>query len=168
MQLALSVLRDVENMKIIHLVRDPRSTLQSQTHRGVCPWKSGGIIGCAKRHCASVWDNTLVQNGSPYKDRILTIKYEDIALYPVETAKRMYDFVGLNFDENVKKYVYEVTLGGDRSGCTVCRLQWQIGPKKDSSVDHIDSWRKAQNVKWISNIQEPCKTVMKYYNYTLV
>jgi len=168
LQLALSVMHDIPGMRIIHLVRDPRSTMKSQTHRGVCPIRSGGIPGCAKRHCANVWDNTQTQNKSNYRDRILTIKYEDIAMNPIETAQKMYDFVDLEFNESVKKYVYEVTLGGDRTECKVCQLKWQIGGKHDSSMDHIDAWKKTQAPGWIAGIQNACTDVLDFYNYTMV
>lgn len=169
MSLALSTLNQVENMKIIHLVRDPRATLRSQTERGKCPVKAGGVVGCAKLHCASVWDDTSAKQRSTFdSERVLTIKYEDIALKPIETAKRMYSFVGLPFDSDTEKYVYGVTLGGNISDCKVCQLKWQIGSSSDTSKDHIDSWKSSKSLSWVKSVQNACSTVMRHYKYEII
>lgn len=167
LQLALSVMNQVQNMKIIHLIRDPRATVKSQIPRGVCPVKTGGAAGCAWRHCEKVMEDTAIKNKSKYnKHNILTVKYEDIAQHPVETTMQMYKFVGLQFTDSVKTFVRDVTLGGNHRECAVCQLKWQMGKKSDSSTQHVDSWKNA-NPNMISVIQKKCKAVLNYYNYEM-
>ncbi|XP_060603974.1 uncharacterized protein LOC132756848 [Ruditapes philippinarum] len=68
MSLADEILKDVYGSKIIHLIRDPRSTVLSQAHYSGCPGGKRSVVACSNFHCKRVDDDT------EFKQKLLTEK----------------------------------------------------------------------------------------------
>lgn len=161
------VVKNIDGSKVVHLVRDPRPTIDSKRKKGACKKDLGGVAGCAERHCNRVRDDTMLrerlQISEPEKFQV--VLYEDIALKPVETSKRMYEFLDMDFTDEIARYVYNVTLGEDQTGCKVCKTGWQMGHSNTSSASHVTSWKAKMNPGLIDMIQTRCLYAMATYGY---
>lgn len=167
MFLAEEIMMSLENSKVIHLVRDPRATLESLRNMIDVHMCSNGIESCAKKHCENVIEDTSLKTNISLSSpkRILTIKYEDIATKPVQTSNKMYEFIEMDFTGQISDYVFNITLGYNKSGCEVCKKSWQLGQSNASSEAHVDSWKHTMLPESINKTQELCSDVIKYYNY---
>ncbi|KAL4225910.1 Carbohydrate sulfotransferase 1 [Mactra antiquata] len=162
--IAQSIFKSIPNSKILHLIRDPRATMESKRHRNVC---HEGMTLCIAEHCDRVRKDSLVLQNlkSSEPNRISTVFYEDIASNPIVTAKDMYSFIGTNFTEKIASYVYNITLGMDTTGCKVCVQRWQNGKKAKSSETHIAAWKSGLPGTYINQTQVLCKDIIKNYGY---
>lgn len=163
----LDTLKHIEDSKILHLVRDPRPTIDSKRNRGMCTKARGGMVYCARAHCKRLRDDTILRQQAEIAEpnRFRVVFYEDVATRPLKTAKYMYDFIGLRFTDEIADYVYNVTLGEDKTGCRVCQQQWQIGKSNASSESHVTDWKQNMKPNHIRLTQIVCKDVMKMYGY---
>lgn len=50
------------------------------------------------------------------KSKIKFVRYEDVALNPIKLATEIYEFLGLDFPENIKKWLNENTNSSDNVG----------------------------------------------------
>ena len=171
MKMARTVLEEIPGSKLIHLIRDPRATLHSKRLLvRECKENFTGGSGCSKAHCDSVDENTRVVNSlqSTLRDKVVTVRYEDIIKEPIQNAKRLYDFVGMKFTDNVERYVYNITLGGQISDCKVCSEKWQAARRPNSSASsHVGHWKSELTLSETWNIQRDCKHVLSYYDYKI-
>ncbi|XP_045165005.2 carbohydrate sulfotransferase 6-like [Mercenaria mercenaria] len=162
MSLAAQVLEQVVDSKLIHLVRDPRATIESKSHRKVCPL---GLSFCISQHCQRVRDDIIVEKKSRSPERFHTVFYENIASRPIQTAKMMYKFIGMELTPVISDYIFNITLGKNKSGCSVCTAKWQIGNSASSSEKHVDAWKQKLPPKYINRTQQLCNDVIKHYGY---
>ena len=160
LKLISHLLDEIPWLKIINLVRDPRATLQSRRQVGMCEKIHGGTYGCASEHCRRQ-ENDLIEAdaiSSRHPDRLLRVFYEDIAANPIETSRKMYDFIGSPFTPLVKDYIFNITLAGNPDNCAICTT------RKNSS-QHIDLWKKDISPDFLSIIEERCSYILRRYNY---
>ena len=155
-----NLLEDLPNLKIIHLVRDPRGTLASQARVGQCSAIKGGQTGCTNRFCKRLENDVLAgqQIIEKYPDRIMSVLYEDIARHPLESSKKMYDFIGADFTEEAKAYIYNITMAGLENGCVICTT-------RSNSSKHTDAWKIRMSPKFIDIVNERCNYILKRYNF---
>ena len=160
-------LQKIEGSKVLHLIRDPRPTIDSKRKSGMCSRKLGGVKQCSKKHCDRQVDDTIIRQNAAIKepDRFGVVLYENIVTTPLKASKRMYKFAGLEFTKQVSDYVYNVTLGGDNTGCKVCQQGWQMGKSNSSTTSHVTAWQTNMKPLNIQLTQLACIDVMKTYGY---
>ncbi|KAL5019451.1 hypothetical protein ScPMuIL_002343 [Solemya velum] len=146
------------SMKIIHLVRDPRATLQSQVLAAKFPVDTFKMA--AKEHCDRVIEDIETFNRIKEKHpaSIVRIYYEDLAKYPIETARTMYDFIGMDYTEGVMQYILDITSRGLPDGCSIC------SQRADSQM-HINKWRKQMPYERAQLIDNQCSGVYERLGY---
>lgn len=90
------------NIRILHLVRDPRGVVWS--HRKSRANKPGMVEGLRKgrsvKNTTKRWvrDNRLVKKlDSKYKDTVMTLRYEDLICNTLNSLERISEFSGMNF-----------------------------------------------------------------------
>ena len=160
MNVARTLLEELPNMKIIHLVRDPRAVLQSQSNLGQCNTEQGGIESCTNKLCYSL-ENNLVEEEfimRDYPNRILPVMYEDIAKHPIETSQKLYEFAGYEFTDTIKEYVFNNTLAGE-GNTNVYSTQ------RSNSSEHVDNWKNTMNPDFRKYVQNRCNYVIKHYKF---
>lgn len=163
MRLARKLMEELHNLKVIHLVRDPRAVLRSQKEVKQCTESSGGIHGCTRRLCKQL-ENDLIEEklilrDSP--DRLYPVVYEDIAKQPIKMANRLHEFAGYEFTEKTKLFVYNVTMAGTGN-------EQPYSTRRSNSSKHIDDWKKAMDPVFVDVIQERCNYLLRHYGFALV
>merc|ERR1719232_383867 len=104
------------DVRVIHLVRDPRPLLQSRSKPGF-----GSLDGVHRRNdyteesfeqqsatvCKRMLEISKLGDNPPdwLKDRYVRITHEHMSLHPIETARMLYDFVDLPWTKESEDYI---------------------------------------------------------------
>ncbi|XP_065704633.1 carbohydrate sulfotransferase 4-like [Patagioenas fasciata] len=165
------------NLKIIHLVRDPRAVFRSRqntvanlkrdsdivvgsqrTQGEMGPYNTMEVI--CKSH-AEIYKAGSQATPSFLKDRYLLVRYEDIVRDPLARVAQMYRFAGLHFTPELQKWVHNITHGKGQGA-----QAFDIGSRDALKVSQ--AWRKALPFQKIEKVQNLCKDVMDLLGYRLV
>ena len=154
---------EIPGLKVVHLVRDPRATLRSQMSFGMCLKQKGGRYNCTNRFCTRLENDKDEMEilSRRFKNRVTTVLYEELAAKPIETAKKLYDFIGTAFTRNTEEYVFNITMAGNNVTCPMCTM------RANSSV-YIDKWKSKMSPEFLQIIHERCKDILQYYYYSSV
>ncbi|XP_045208977.2 carbohydrate sulfotransferase 1-like [Mercenaria mercenaria] len=154
------LLDDFPNLKIIHVVRDPRATLWSQSHFHMCLADGGGRYRCSKNLCGRMEDDIAESHrlSKTYPNRIMTLKYEDLAKQPIEISQKMYDFISVPMTSETKMYVYNKTKAGNKNDCEICST-------RANSSAHIDYWKHFIDPDFLDIINTRCDFVLRHFQY---
>lgn len=151
-------------LKIIHLIRDPRSIIMST--KQLLP-KSARVDNLARSVCFFQWNDTvtMVHVSVP----VLTVFYENLVSNPVNETMAMYQFIGLGFTDIISKYTTELVLHRNVSGCIICKTGWQNQIKHNNTKiqQWQDVWKTDFDLTDISNIQFHCLKILTYYGYQI-
>ena len=156
------LLADFPWLKVIHLVRDPHATLQSQKMVGMCNKERGGIQGCVSKHC-NRQEKDLIEAErlvDKYPGQLLRVYYEDIAAKPIETSRKMFHFIGTTFTMQAEEYVFNITLAGKADNGV-------IGTTRRNSSEHIDTWKKTMTAEFLNITETLCGNLLRRLNYSL-
>ncbi|XP_052803420.1 carbohydrate sulfotransferase 3-like isoform X2 [Mya arenaria] len=155
----LSVL--IPDLKIIHLVRDPRATLKSQNYLGEC----NGVARqqCVERFCALVEDDIVKADliSKSDRNRIFTLKYERLAKSPIQVSKELYEFVDGSFTKQVEEYIFNITSAGRKDDCIICTT-------RGNSTKLVNEWKKTMNKDFVKEIQNRCNYLLKRFRYEII
>lgn len=172
--------KDHINLKIIHLVRDPRGTANSRrSYYGnkvhlskskqipVISLKNLGLleehsryhINTIVKYCKWVRDNIPLAKSRPtwLEDRYMLVRYEDLALNPVKASQEIYDFVGLTMPPNIQEWVRNNTNENNNQNKT-------FGMQKNSK-EVMQSWRHSLPYEEVLQVQKICGTAMAIGGY---
>ncbi|XP_056384121.1 carbohydrate sulfotransferase 4 [Hyla sarda] len=166
------------NLKVLHLVRDPRAVFQSRektsqelsydndiivkslpkskfsNERKDIPYKLIETI------CKSQVDIYLsVNNGrhSALNSRYMMVRYEDIVRDPIEKARQMYEFGKLNFTPKLKNWIHNLTHGKGQGNSFVINSRDAVNVSK--------AWRKSLQFESVQKIQDLCAEAMEVFGY---
>ena len=82
-----------QNLRIVHLLRDPRRVIASMRKAG---WFEGKTFVAYTRHtCSSIWENLkhVLIESAYYKNRYKIVVFSDMMLNPSTTVRELYDFL---------------------------------------------------------------------------
>ncbi|XP_077990534.1 carbohydrate sulfotransferase 1-like [Glandiceps talaboti] len=154
------------NVKVIHVIRDPRGKapswmerrLVSKSNYTLADLKEKVIVNM-KRYCGYALDNLLIGLAMRnwLKNRYKAVKYEDIALNPLEMTQDIYNFVGLPVPDSVVSWVQNNTKYNDGGPFDTTR----------NSAEAALAWKRTLSPDAIERIQElsPCKEFMLIAGY---
>ncbi|KAE8585010.1 hypothetical protein XENTR_v10021193 [Xenopus tropicalis] len=160
------------NLRIIHLVRDPRAVASSRRYFSL-----------------SIDDNIVVgnkQKGKKYKpsivqvmskicsaqvliykfaraarglldERYMLLRYEDLATQPDLNVREVYRFTGLSFLNSMKIWAYNITHNKVRNDGF---MKYSM---KSESV--VQKWRGTMNFPVVKQIQQVCQEAMTLFGY---
>ena len=161
------MMSEFPTLKIIHLVRDPRDTMLSQKHKSVCG--TGGadeLALCTAKYCSHLSDDIAVKDReSVFKNRVLTVLFEDLAYHALRVSSEMYNFVKIELSESIKEYVYKLTADESKDGCKVCQERWQLGKSELNATTHVEQWRTKMRQGFRVLVDILCKDSISYLNY---
>ncbi|NXP15837.1 CHST4 sulfotransferase, partial [Thinocorus orbignyianus] len=165
------------NLKIIHLVRDPRAVFRSRENAVAELKHDTNIVvrSQGKRTEMEPYDTMQVicksqvemyKAGSQdvpsfLKDRYLLVRYEDIVRDPLAKTAEMYRFAELNFTPELQKWVHNITHGNGQGA-----HMFIIGSRDALRVSQ--AWRKTLSFQKIKEVQNVCKDAMDLLGYRLL
>ena len=162
MKAVSQLMAEFPELKIIHLIRDARATLMSQSIFGMCGPGHGGFEGCSNSYCSrlenDILESEILQRKFP--KRIKTVHYEKIAMNPIAESEDLYEFLGTEFTKDARDYVYNITQAGKSDNCAICTT-------RQNSTEHIDRWRNKIKDKTLEIIERRCNYVLQRFNHTL-
>ncbi|XP_075043790.1 carbohydrate sulfotransferase 4-like [Mixophyes fleayi] len=161
------------NLKILHLVRDPRAVFQSRKRTtGELSQDSDILIGrennkkvdgpfkLLKKICDSqvnMYQLAVNGNFSRLSGRYLMIRYEDIVDQPIEKASQIYQFGKLNFTPKLKSWVYNLTHGIGYGNHFVISSRDAVNVSK--------AWRTSLQFEIVQRLQDLCGDAMEVFGY---
>lgn len=173
------LLRDPSlDLRIIHLVRDPRAVSRSREQAAKALQKDSSIVldgktatrdtmqNVMKEICRShirIYDTAVHKAPDFLRGRYKLVRYEDVVRNPLAEIQRVYDFVGLKMMEPLQEWIHHITHGkgkGTRSEA------FKITERNASEVSQ--AWRMNLTYKKVQQVQEVCKSAMSLLGYRLV
>ncbi|XP_053397041.1 carbohydrate sulfotransferase 3-like [Mercenaria mercenaria] len=155
MKYLLRFLHVYPNLRVVHLVRDPRGIFNSRwVKQKHSHWK---LI--VQSHCRTLIEDLtyskqiLVQ----YPNRLFIVSYENLANEPIRTAQEMFQFASLEFSNNIKMFLENQTLS-NRDTCRHCTQ------RKNSSATAV-KWRTKLDSYTAQFIQSACSISNKVLGY---
>ena len=82
-----------QNLRIVHLLRDPRRVIASMRKAG---WFKGkNFVTHTKYICSSIWENLkhVLNESAYYKNRYKIVVFSDMMFNPSTTVRELYDFL---------------------------------------------------------------------------
>ncbi|KAM5142246.1 carbohydrate sulfotransferase 3 [Mantella aurantiaca] len=162
------------DMRIIQLVRDPRAVLASRmvAFSGKYEsWKKWALEGAVPIHedevqklrgnCDNIRLSAELGLRQPkwLRGRYMLIRYEDIARFPLQKAKEMYQFAGITLTKQVEEWIIKNTQASqDNSG---------IYSTQKNSSEQFEKWRFSIPFKLAQVVQEVCEPAMRLFGYKL-
>ncbi|XP_066561829.1 carbohydrate sulfotransferase 1 [Amia ocellicauda] len=164
------------NLKIVHLVRDPRGILASRMvafmdqFRAWKIWNATGrrphYVDLAQitRTCQDLSDSaeTGFQKPSWLKGKYLLVRYEDLARNPEDKAKDIYKFIGLEMDEKVRTWIIHNT---NRSAAQEGNYKFSTTRNSKATAE---SWRLNLAFDIVQTVQSLCNNTLSLLGYKIV
>lgn len=158
---AEELLRQHKNLKVIHLVRDPRGMFASQYKTRLLKpqsFQSQFQDMCSRMVNDSVTTKRLIKSGNK---NVKLLRYEDLANDPVKKVKELYKFIDQPLTEAVRKYVIENTSSNLKDGCLYCT-------RRGNSTLTASKWRMRIGSVFLRLINRFCRRVYSIYGYDYV
>ncbi|XP_075986951.1 carbohydrate sulfotransferase 4-like [Anticarsia gemmatalis] len=145
------------NVKVVLLIRDPRGVMQSRQHRSFCQpapdcWQPDLL--CADMISDYVAAGRLLPK---YPDRLMVLRYEELALNPNVTTHRILKFLRLSGTQSLDEFLQShtnVEVAGVSSTFRVSR-------------DVPFRWKYALDFNYVDEIQMVCKEAMNLWGYRM-
>ncbi|XP_076454500.1 carbohydrate sulfotransferase 5-like [Babylonia areolata] len=162
MQEAFSLMHRDPKLKVIHLLRDPRGALLSQQLADHT--NASSMIPHSRVHCEKVQEDILAgdEMSERYPDRVIRVRYEDIALYPLPYITHLLAFSGLNVSSDLEHYLEEIT--GSRRSEERALGDLEVVEETNSSAMAF-AWRDRHDFDDTSGIDSQCGSLYKLTGY---
>ncbi|XP_012936854.1 carbohydrate sulfotransferase 4 [Aplysia californica] len=150
------------DVRIIHLIRDPRGTMLSRAH--FTDKETGEMHKNYTSVCRRLLDDIQTSKAIAQKHagRILTVRYEDLAQFPVAVTQKLYSFSELKYTPEVEKYVKKITSKEQLND------EGKPSRKSTSRKDPYRTaynWRKEMSFQLIKKIDRACEGVYEAMGY---
>lgn len=161
------VMNKTIDAKVLYLIRDPRGTINSRNivelnydlirRMSNTSLEVEDVCWTIERNLKYYWFNT----PSWLKGRLKVIRYEDVALNPIDVGKEIFDFVGSEFDTEVIKWLFMST----RNQQTAEGGKGHLFRTSRDSAQRVTGWRKEMSWARVSSIQRKCVRAMEMAGY---
>ncbi|CAI5668092.1 unnamed protein product [Oreochromis niloticus] len=167
------------DLRIIHLVRDPRAVVRSREESARAFVSDNAIVLEQKRIkeaeiqyqvmqeiCRShvrINERAVVKPPPFLKGRYKLVRYEDMARNPLQEIKSLYQFVGLEMTTQLATWIYKVTHGKGKGS-----IQEAFDITSRSATDISQAWRTMLPHNTVKRVQEVCEEAMSYLGYRTV
>ena len=138
--------------KFIFLVRDPRAVFSSIKR---LDWGPNSSLKLSKLWIEYAAAYFAVK--SRYQNRIFLIRYEDIINNPQPQIKKLFDFIGIEYNDAV--------LEGDGFNVPEYTASQHALVGKTLDKNRIDKWKKEIKKEDVQIIESQCRAVMHAFNY---
>ncbi|XP_061834542.1 carbohydrate sulfotransferase 6 [Nerophis lumbriciformis] len=164
------------DLRVIHLVRDPRAVLRSREesapflagdnalvleHKNVA--KADVQFQVMQEICRShqrMLEKAHRQPPPFLKGRYKMVRYEDVARDPLAEVSAMYDFVGLDMTTQLREWIHQLTHGKGKGSV---REAFKITSRNATQVSQ--AWRSTLTHSKVKRVQEVCQGAMSMIGY---
>ncbi|XP_063831821.1 carbohydrate sulfotransferase 3-like [Ostrinia nubilalis] len=145
------------NLKVVLLIRDPRGVMQSRKHRDFCKpapdcWRPELL--CADMISDYVAAGRLLQQ---YPNRLMVIRYEELALNPNSTAHKLLKFLKLNPTSSFEEFIHSHTTLDVAGVSSTFRVSREVPFR----------WKNVLSFNNVEEIQLACKDAMDLWGYRM-
>jgi hypothetical protein len=145
------------NLKIIHLLRDPRAIIASRLRLG---WISKTGTLKIQEFCSRMIEDLQFVTTSKISRNYIILRYEDIVANVLPVVRNIFTATGLNLTDNLEKWLVENTRwSGSISTPEPFRTT------KRNALRTANFWRKNISMSAVRTVEENCKFVMKEAGY---
>ncbi|XP_026725854.1 carbohydrate sulfotransferase 3 [Trichoplusia ni] len=158
LRLIQSLLDDKElNLKVLLLIRDPRGVMESRRHRSWCPpspdcWNPSLV--CADMISDYVAAGRLLQQ---YPDKLMVLRYEELALKPNVTAHRILKFLKVDNTPQMSEFLQTHTNVEVAGVSSTFRVSREVPFR----------WKYILDFDYVEKVQMACKEAMLLWGYRL-
>ncbi|KAK7067133.1 hypothetical protein SK128_006569 [Halocaridina rubra] len=150
----------LKNIKVIHLVRDPRGTINSRRrNRWILPLEKSSRSLCNDLNDELHYAMEL-QRVFPHRYRL--IRYEWLVLDIEKTSRELYSWLGIPYTIHVAAFIAFHTLGLEKGAAAI----HPFSTYRNSSANAF-KWREMLDFKEMQKIQNDCKDVLKQLGYRI-
>lgn len=144
-------------IKILHVVRDPRGSINSRINLG---WikdvdQARNFPAWPRGTCEGITQN--VKFGASLegslKNNYMLVRYKDIALSPVLTAMKIYKFAGFEMQENLIRWITQAT---NPSKETLDKETKKRFSSFRNSTANVEKWRQESPIERTRIIEQEC------------
>ncbi|XP_045206560.2 carbohydrate sulfotransferase 3-like [Mercenaria mercenaria] len=154
MEMVKHLFQSFRNLKIIHLFRDPRAMLDSQVRKGDSKAHILSTFkGRVKYMCQQMSkDRTIAKElDLMYPGQIYTLRYEDMVDLPLDTIRKVFNFIDVPFTKTDELFVKSLS-------------------RKKNTADlrkppPLSAWRKHITAQSLSVTDEYCSSLYKEFGY---
>ncbi|XP_075043678.1 carbohydrate sulfotransferase 5-like [Mixophyes fleayi] len=171
-----SLLKDPTlNLKILHIVRDPRAVAKSwEQIKHTLKFDKNFILNATdakasdsefkvlKEICRSQVDIYETANSEklfPLEGRYMLIRYDDLVRHPLKKVKEMFSFANLRLTENLSTWIYNITHGKWQAKVS----GFQITPR--DALYAAQAWRSVLTFETVNKVQNICQDAMDTFRY---
>ncbi|XP_022322129.2 carbohydrate sulfotransferase 1-like isoform X1 [Crassostrea virginica] len=143
-----------QKLRILHLLRDPRATLKSQSRFGIV--KTNHLQENATKFCNRVFEDITLARQSPSigSNRYFPISYENLAKSPKEMSARVYSFLDMDVTANMTMHIEKMTMA-DRT-CGESRIAKTMCTKSANSSADAEKWRQTIPYSFAAVVDSAC------------
>lgn len=154
------------NVKILHLVRDPRAVMNSRRSLNERNFdllrRKGPRADEVLDLCDHMQRNIAFGSSTPewLKDRYIRVRFEDLAQDPIGETKRIYGKLGMQLHDNVISWINKNTQG-------ITNIHANADPftRTRNAKKVVDSWRSKLDSSSIKRIESSCWKAMDALSY---
>ena len=148
---------DLNNLKVIFLVRDPRAVMMSRKLVNFClkSYCTDPKILCDNHETDLISAKSI---SNEYPDQFKILRYEDFALNPYNVTDQMLEFLELPPSKHVDNFLEDQT-GLKRESSK------QVQSATNISRSKAFAWIKAMKMTEITQVQEVCHKPMETFGY---
>ncbi|XP_072519375.1 carbohydrate sulfotransferase 6 [Salminus brasiliensis] len=164
------------DLRIIHLVRDPRAVLRSREQALKALARDSALVleqegtmppdaqqRVMQEVCRShvrIHETAMLKPPEFLRGRYKLVRYEDLVKNPLFEIENMYEFVGLEMTETLQEWIYRITHG---KGKGTKKEAFKITSRNAEDVSL--AWRTSLPYEKVRQIQEVCKGAMSLLGY---
>lgn len=161
------------NLKILHLVRDPRAVFQSRlkvtsqlSHdsniilKGTKVKKADASFKVMEKVCksqAEIYETALYGTLGKLHKRYMMVRYEDIVQDPLGKSEEIYTFAKLPFTPKLKNWIHNMTHGKGSGSSFVITSR--------NALNTSRAWRTSLPYESIERVQNICRDAMTSFRY---
>ncbi|KAF2361577.1 Sulfotransferase domain [Trinorchestia longiramus] len=164
------------DLRVIHLVRDPRGTMHSRLK---LEWCRAPVCRDPNVVCDHLFFDLKCSESlqAKYPDRFLLVRYEDLGTQPEAMTSLILEFVGLPSTTSVKNFIAEHTTLENRRRADALKNGGEQKRRKGrrrkptnaystfrNSRTTTFAWRNALNYSVVADIQDACIKPMRLLN----
>ncbi|XP_015820833.3 carbohydrate sulfotransferase 5 [Nothobranchius furzeri] len=167
------------DLRIVHLVRDPRAVMRSREESARVLAKDTAtaleqqnipnveaqfkVMQEICRSHVGIYERAILKPPPFLRGRYKLVRYEDVVHNPQKEVNEIYDFVGLKMTPEMSDWIYQKTHG---KGKGTVKEAFQVVSRNATQVS--EAWRTMLPHLKVKRVQEVCKEAMSLLGYRTV